>query len=82
VHRILQNTGLRPTIDDPVAWLTRPFAEGRQSGEVGAFDPQVVALSIRAVIDGAAFHFTAHPGPDLDLYIREATRLFDKATRP
>jgi AcrR family transcriptional regulator len=82
VHRILQNTELRPDIDDPVAWLTRLLAEGRQSGEFGAFDPRVVALSIRAVIDGAAFHFTAHPGLDFDLYICEATQLFDKATRP
>lgn len=82
VHRILQDTHPRPSGDDAVAWLGQFLAEGQESGEFGAFDPHVVALSIRAVIDGASFHFTAHPDLDFDLYIREAARLFDRATRP
>ncbi|WP_255277824.1 hypothetical protein [Actinomadura madurae] len=40
-----------------------------------------MALSIRAVIDNASFHFTAHPGLDFDHYIGEITRLFDRAVR-
>lgn len=82
VHRIVHDTDRGPSADDPVDWLCRFLAEGQQSGEFGAFDPHVVALSIRAIIDAASFHFTAHPDLDFDLYIREVTRLFDKATRP
>ena len=82
VHRILRDTEPRPNADEPVAWLERFFAEGQQAGDFGTFDPHVVALSIRALIDAASFHFTAHPDLDFELYIREVTQLFDKATRP
>ncbi|MEO3823052.1 TetR/AcrR family transcriptional regulator [Actinomadura sp. B10D3] len=81
VHRILENTDLRPPGDDPVAWLARFLADGQEAGEFGAFDPHVLALSIRAVIDNASFYFTAHPDLDFDHYIGEITRLFDRAVR-
>lgn len=79
VNRIVQNAGLG--IDpDAVAPLRHLLASGQETGEFGEFDPEVMALAIRAVVDGAAHHFTAHADLDIDHYIDQAVRLFDRAT--
>lgn len=80
VHRILENAAGRTDQFEDVAPLRRLLAAGQQAGEFGDFDPEIVALAIRAVVDGASFHFTEHPGLDIDHYVNEAVRLFDKAT--
>jgi hypothetical protein len=41
-----------------------------------------MALAIRAVVDAASFHFTAHADLDIEHYIDEAVQLFLKATAP
>jgi hypothetical protein len=41
-----------------------------------------MALAIRAIVDGASFHFTAHPELDIDHYVAEAIQIFDRATAP
>jgi AcrR family transcriptional regulator len=82
VHRILENTGARIDGDNAVAALKQLLAAGQEAGELGAFDPEVMALAIRAVVDGASFHFTDHPDLDVEHYIDQAIQLFDKATAP
>ena len=81
VHRILENVR-PPQLSDDVAPLRRMLAAGQDAGEFGGFDPHVVALTIRAVVDGASFYFTENPGIDIDHYIAEAVQLFDRATSP
>jgi AcrR family transcriptional regulator len=43
---------------------------------------EAVALAVRALVDAASFHFTGHPGLDVEHYIAEAARLFEKGTTP
>jgi AcrR family transcriptional regulator len=80
VHRILENAGRSFSLEDGVAPLRRLLAAGQQAGEFGEFDPQVVALVIRAVMDGASFYFSETPGLDIDHHIAEVIRMFDRTT--
>jgi AcrR family transcriptional regulator len=80
VHRIVENAAGTVGGFDDVTPLRNLLAAGQAAGELGAFDPEVVALAIRAVVDGASFYFTAHPDLDIDHHVDEAVRLFDKAT--
>jgi AcrR family transcriptional regulator len=79
VHRIL-DAGERIETDDGVAPLRRLLTAGQEAGEFGEFDPEVMALVIRAIVDAASYHFTAHPDLDVEHYIDQAVRLFAKAT--
>ncbi|WP_433444916.1 TetR/AcrR family transcriptional regulator [Nonomuraea sp. CA-141351] len=83
-QRILENSDAIQTIqlDDAAAPLRRLLESGQDSGEFGVFDPEVTALSIRSVIDVAAFYFLRHPELDLDHYIGEAVALFLRSVRP
>jgi AcrR family transcriptional regulator len=80
VQRIVENFGGRVRDDVSVPTLRKQLAAGQADGAFGEFDPQVVALAIRAVVDGAAFYFTENPDLDIDHHIAEAIRLFDRAT--
>lgn len=82
VQRILQNTGFRIEVPDGVAPLRDLLTSGQRSGELGDFDPHLMAMAVRALVDASAFHLTAHPDLDVEHYIAEAVRLFDKATSP
>lgn len=83
VHRILENSGFEmAAVVDAVPPLRRLLIAGQEAGEFGAFDPEVMALAVRAVVDAASYHFTAHPDLDIDHYIDQAVQLFDKATAP
>ena len=62
--------------------LRHLLASGQQHGEFGRFDPEVMALAIRAIVDAASFYFTAHPDLDIEHYIAQAVQLFEKATAP
>lgn len=82
VHRILENAGPAMTVADGVEPLRELLAAGQRNGELGQFDPQVMALTIRAVVDAASFHFTAHPDLDIDHYVAQVVQLFDRASAP
>lgn len=82
VQRILQNTGFRIEVPDGVAPLRDLLRSGQRSGEFGDFDPHLMAMAARALVDASSFHFTAHPDLDVEHYIAEAVQLFDKATSP
>lgn len=79
VHRIVQNSGFDVGAD-AVSPLRQLLVAGQEAGEFGSFDPEVMALAIRAIVDAASFYFTAHPDLDIDHYIAEAVQLFDRAT--
>jgi TetR/AcrR family fatty acid metabolism transcriptional regulator len=55
--------------------------KGQQEGEFRAFDPRVMAVTIRRAIDALPPLFRADPHLDADLYARELVTLFDRATR-
>lgn len=80
VHRILENARGAIEVPDGVAPLRDLLAAGQEHGEFGDFDPHVVALAVRAVVDASSFHFTARPGLNVEHYIAEAVRLFERAT--
>jgi len=63
--------------EDPVALLAAMFRGGQDAGEFRAFDPVVMAVTLRAAIDAAA------STPDLDprAYAAELVTLFTLATR-
>lgn len=58
--------------------LTRFQADGEFRGD---FDPRVMAVTIRAVIDTVAYRLAHDPDLDLDNYAREIAAIFDLATR-
>jgi AcrR family transcriptional regulator len=66
--------------DAPVMWLKKMLEEGQKTGEFGRFDPLVIAISIRLIIDSAPSYILAHPSIDVEHYISELVQLFNKAT--
>ena len=63
--------------DTPSAMGREFFRAGQAEGEFRAFDPQVMAVSLRAAIDAVA----TMPDVDHAAYARELVELFDRATR-
>jgi AcrR family transcriptional regulator len=63
--------------DDPVARLAAMFRDGQEAGEFRAFDPVVMAVTLRAAIDAAA----ARPDLDPHAYAAELVALFTRAIR-
>jgi len=57
------------------------FRQWQEDGEFRAFDPLVMAMTIRRAIDAVAPLLAAHPNLDTDAYARELVMLFDRATR-
>jgi AcrR family transcriptional regulator len=82
VHRIQENAGLQVDGYEAVVALRKMLTAGQESGVFGTFDPEVMALAVRALVDGASYYFTAHPDLDLAHYIDEAVQIFERATRP
>jgi AcrR family transcriptional regulator len=58
--------------------LARLQGEGELRGD---FDPAVMATTIRAAIDAAAYRLAHDPDLDLDSYATEIATIFDLATR-
>ncbi len=54
---------------------------GQQNGEFRAFDAKIMAIAIRAAIDGLPPRLAADPGLDLDACASELATTFDLATR-
>lgn len=82
VHRITENSGHQTDWPDAIDPLAGMLSSGQATGEFGEFDPQTLALMVRAVVDAASFYFTAHPELDVDHHIAEAVALFDRAAAP
>ncbi|GAA0577898.1 TetR family transcriptional regulator [Paractinoplanes ferrugineus] len=63
--------------DAPIERLITLFREGQETGEFRAFDPAVMAVTLRAAIDAAA----GRPHLDPHAYAAELVALFTRATR-
>jgi AcrR family transcriptional regulator len=63
--------------EDPLALLAAMFRGGQDAGEFRAFDPVVMAVTLRAAIDAAA----STPHLDPHAYAAELVTLFTLATR-
>lgn len=54
--------------------------KGQQDGEFRAFDPRVMAITIRQAIDVVPRLLVVNPNLDVEAYARELVTLFDRAT--
>lgn len=60
--------------------LEAMLRKGQHDGEFRAFDPRVMALTIRQAIDGVPRWLSANPNLDVEAYACELVTLFDRAT--
>jgi AcrR family transcriptional regulator len=67
--------------DVPVVLLAQLFTAGQSAGELRAFDPVVMAVTVRAAIDAAVERHARGAGTDLTAYAGELCALFDLAVR-
>jgi AcrR family transcriptional regulator len=81
IHQIIQNVGAGEGKNPAVAPLEQLLSNGQTAGEFGVFDPHVLAVAIRSVIDGSAFHIVSEPDTDIGNYAAEIARVFEKATK-
>ena len=58
------------------------FRRGQASGEFGSFDPDAMAVAVRAAIDGVILVLARNPTFDVATYGKELVRVFELATRP
>jgi TetR/AcrR family transcriptional regulator, fatty acid metabolism regulator protein len=58
------------------------LAAGQTEGTLGDFSPRVVAVTLKAALDGLLSQLAIDPDLDLDAYRDELIALFDRATRP
>lgn len=71
-----------PGDDEVVAdYLIDLFRAGHDDGSFRAFDPVVMAHTVRGAIDVIAPRWARHPEVDLEAYAEELVALFDAATR-
>ena len=70
-------TPIAPVADDPIGRLSTMFREGQAAGEFRAFDPVVMAVTVRSAIDAAATRAELDPYA----YATELVELFARATR-
>lgn len=54
--------------------------KGQDAGEFRAFDPQVIAVTIRQAIDVVPRLLAVNPNLDVEAYARELVTLFERAT--
>jgi AcrR family transcriptional regulator len=64
-----------------VGQVAHAFADAQAQGLVRAFDPLVMAQTLRSAIDGMVGHYLANPNLDLDAYGAELVTIFDLAVR-
>lgn len=72
--------------DDTIDEKTLHFVEavlvqGQERGEFRAFDPHIMALCLRGMVDSAAVRLIAEPGLDVDAFGSELMEIFDRSLR-
>lgn len=72
----------RPSDERGVMLLAQLFAMGQEAGEMRAFDPVVMAVSLRAAVDAAALRLAGGMMLDARVYGDELAALFDAAVKP
>lgn len=81
VHQVMLNTPFVDYSDDAVSRLERLFLKGQVDDEFCTFDAQVMAISVRNVIDGSSFYIVDNPDIDTDAYARSISDMFKRATK-
>jgi AcrR family transcriptional regulator len=71
----------RSGIQRAVAALEGLLRAGQASGEFGAFDPHVMAVGIRNVIDGVPRQMAREPDLDMDVWVEEIVAVYMRAVR-
>ncbi|MCD0445446.1 TetR/AcrR family transcriptional regulator [Glycomyces sp. A-F 0318] len=62
--------------------LIQIFEAGQAAGEFRRFDPRVMAIAVRRVVDGFTFQVMGSPDVDAAAFTAEVVALFDHATTP
>ena len=63
------------------ALVEAALAAGQAEGALGDFSPRVMAVTLKAALDGLLAQLAMDPALDLDAYRDELVTLFDRATR-
>jgi TetR/AcrR family fatty acid metabolism transcriptional regulator len=76
----------RPHLDARTLGQERALVEaalvaGQAEGALGVFSPRVMAVTLKAALDGLLAQLALDPDLDLDAYRDELIALFDRATR-
>jgi TetR/AcrR family transcriptional regulator, fatty acid metabolism regulator protein len=75
--------GHADAIDEAVQVLGQHLAHYQAVGDLRPdFDPNVMAVAIRAATDAVLHRFARNPDLDVDNYATEIANLFELATRP
>ena len=69
------------TLDRERTLVETALTAGQAGGTLGAFSPRVVAVTLKAALDGLLAQLALDPALDLDAYRDELVALFDRATR-
>ena len=77
----------RPHLDARTLGRERELVEaalsaGQADGTLGDFSPRVMAVTLKAALDGLLGQLAVDPALDLDAYREELIALFDRATSP
>ena len=70
------------TLDQERALVEAALAAGQADGTLGDFSTRVMAVTLKAALDGLLAQLAMDPGLDLDAYLAELIGLFDRAARP
>lgn len=69
------------TLSHERALVEAALTAGQAEGTLGDFSPRVVAVTLKAALDGLLGQLALDPALDLDAYRDELVALFDRATR-
>jgi TetR/AcrR family transcriptional regulator, fatty acid metabolism regulator protein len=69
------------TLGQERALVEAALAAGQADGTLGEFSPRVMAVTLKAALDGLLGQLVLEPALDLDAYQDELVALFDRATR-
>ena len=70
------------TLDQERTLVEAALAAGQAEGTLGDFSPRVMAVTLKAALDGLLAQLAFDPALDLDAYQDELIALFNRATRP
>jgi TetR/AcrR family fatty acid metabolism transcriptional regulator len=70
------------TLGQERALVEAALAAGQAEGTLGDFSPRVMAVTLKAALDGLLAQLAMEPDLDLDAYRDELVALFDRATHP
>ncbi len=70
------------TLDRERTLVETALTAGQAEGALGDFSPRVMAVTLKAALDGLLAQLALEPALDLDAYRDELVALFDRATSP